>query len=296
MIKVYNRKTGKYEIEKVAGESYINWIYSSPKGMKFLELFLKKKLASDLCGYYCNRVISRTRIKKFVKEFKIDMSRFEIPKGNYRTFNEFFHRKLKNRYTSSVKDKSVLISPCEGRILAYENIDINKLIQIKGITYSLGELIGEDSISPCYENGCCLIVRLCPSDYHRFHFVDNGVCSQTTKIKGAYYSVNPTSISKINKIFCSNKREWSTLHSQNFSDVLYVEVGATFVGSIIQTYQDSQKVSKGDEKGYFKFGGSTVILFLKEGVVKIDKDIVEQTALGIECYVKMGERIGLATG
>ncbi|TGE32161.1 phosphatidylserine decarboxylase [Desulfosporosinus sp. Sb-LF] len=295
MIKVYNRKTGNCEIEKVAGESYINWIYSSSMGMKFLELFVKKKLASNLCGYYCNRVISRTRIKKFVDEFKIDMSRFEIPKGDFRTFNEFFHRKLKADYRPDVKDKSILISPCDGKILAYEDIDIKKLVQIKGITYSLGELIGADSVSSKYAKGSCLIVRLSPSDYHRFHFVDDGVCSQTTKIKGFYYSVNPTSINKINKIFCSNKREWSILRSDNFGEVLYVEVGATFVGSIIQTYMENRNIRKGDEKGYFKFGGSTVILFFKDGVVKVDKDIMEQTAKGIECSVEMGERIGLAT-
>ena len=293
MIKVYNRRTRNYEIEKVAGESYIKWIYSSPMGMTFLELFVKKKIASNLSGYYCNRVISRKRIKKFVNEFKIDMSRFEIPKGNYRTFNEFFHRKLKE--VPGVKDKSILIAPCDGKILAYKAIDIKTLIQIKGITYSLGELIGEDSLSSNYALGSCFVVRLSPSDYHRFHFIDDGVCSQTTKIKGFYYSVNPTSINKINKIFCSNKREWSILHSENFGEVLYVEVGATFVGSIIQTYENQKKVSKGDEKGYFKFGGSTVILFLKEGVVSVDKDLLEQTAKGIECSVKMGERIGLAT-
>lgn len=292
MIKFYNRKTGTYEIEKVAGEVYINWMYSSPLGMKILELLVKRKLTSRICGYYCDRAISKLKIKKFVEEFKIDMTCFEIPEKGFKSFNEFFYRKLNKEMLNLSWAKNILISPCEGKILAYENIDIKMLIQIKGMTYSLAELIGDDSVAPDYDEGSCLIVRLSPADYHRFHFVDQGICSPTTKIKGLYYSVNPTSINRINKLFCSNKREWSILHSENFGEILYVEVGATFVGSIIQSYNHHRKVKKGEEKGYFKFGGSTVILFLKKDVIKMDQDIIEQTAMGIECRVSMGEGIG----
>lgn len=292
MIKFYNRKTKKYEIEQVAGESYINWIYSSPLGMKILELFIKKKMISRICGYYCDRVMSKTKIKKFVDEFKIDMTCFDLPEKGFNTFNEFFYRKYKKEKIHIASDKNSFIAPCDGKILAYENIDVNRLIQIKGVTYSLSELIGQDFIDSNYAGGSCLILRLCPSDYHRFHFVDHGTCSSTTKIKGYYYSVNPTSLNRIDKIFCSNKREWSILNSENYGEILYVEVGATFVGSIIQTYNDHETVKKGDEKGYFKFGGSTVILFLKKDVCKIDKEILEQTAKGMECSVGMGERIG----
>lgn len=292
MIKVYNRKTKKYELELVAGASYLNWIYSAPLGMKILELFVKKKMASRICGYYCDRAISKVKIKKFVDEFKIDMTRYETPDKDFRHFNEFFYRKLKKDKLHIDRDDNSFISPCDGKILAYEAIDIKLLIQVKGLTYSLAELIGQESIASNYAEGSCLIVRLSPADYHRFHFVDQGTCTPTTKIKGFYYSVNPTSLSRINKIFCSNKREWSILNSENYGEILYVEVGATFVGSIIQTYKSNEKVKKGDEKGYFKFGGSTVILFLKKGVVKIDKDILEQTAKGRECSVSMGERIG----
>jgi len=292
MSKFYNRKTGKHEVEQVAGEAYIQWMYSTPLGMKILELFVKKKMASRICGYYCDRAISKLKIKQFVDDFKIDMTSFEMPEKGFRNFNEFFYRKMKKGKIQIASDDTEFISPCDGKVLAYENIDISMLIQIKGLTYSLAELLEQDSIHINYAEGSCLIVRLSPSDYHRFHFVDDGTCSPTTKIKGYYYSVNPTSISRINKIFCSNKREWSILKSENFGEILYVEVGATFVGSIIQTYNNEQKVKKGDEKGYFKFGGSTVILFLQKDVCKIDKDIIEQTKKGIECSVSMGERIG----
>ena len=292
MTKFYNRKTEEYEIELVAGENYINWIYSSPLGMKLLELFVKKKIASKIFGYYCDKATSKLKIKRFVKEFNIDMTSFEIPEKGFNNFNEFFYRKLKKDKIHIASDENSFISPCDGKILAYENIDIKMLIQIKGMTYSLAELLGDDSIASNYAEGSCLIVRLSPANYHRFHFVDHGTCSPTTKIKGFYYSVNPRSLNRINKIFCSNKREWSILNSVNFGEIVYVEVGATFVGSIIQTYNNNEKVKKGEEKGYFKFGGSTVILFLKKDVCKIDKDILAQTAKGMECNVRMGERIG----
>lgn len=138
-----------------------------------------------------------------------------------------------------------------------------------------------------------MILRLCPTDYHRFHFFDSGVCEQTRKIEGHYYSVNPVALQKVQKLFCQNKREWSIFHSNNFGEVVYVEVGATCVGSIIQTYTPGEKVKKGDEKGYFKFGGSTVVLFFEKDKITIDKDILNQSAQGYESSVLFGETIGL---
>lgn len=293
MIKYYNRKENKYELEKVAGEKYLNWSYSSPSGKGLVELFLKKKLFSKLYGSYCDTPISSRKVNGFIKDFNIDMSMYEIPNGKYSSFNEFFIRALKPGARVIDKNENVLISPCDGKLSAYENINLNDLVQVKGFTYSLKELLQDNELSNLYEGGTCLIFRLCPTDYHRFHFIDNGVCSHTTKIKGHYYSVNPVALRGVDKLFCQNKREWSIFHSENFGDVIYVEVGATCVGSIIQSYSPDIKVIKGDEKGYFKFGGSTVILFFKKDVVKIHEDLLSQTQLGFEISVLLGEKIGL---
>ena len=211
----------------------------------------------------------------------------------YSSFNDFFIRTLKPNARVIPKNNNILISPCDGKISAYENIDLDGLIQIKGYTYSLKELVQDNEIYNLYKGGTCLIFRLCPTDYHRFHFIDDGVCSDTTKIKGHYYSVNPIALKNVKKLFCQNKREWSIFHSDNFDDVLYMEVGATCVGSIIQNYIPGSKVTRGSEKGYFKFGGSTVILFFKKDVVKIQDDLLNQTQLGFETSVLMGEKIGL---
>lgn len=293
MIKYFNRKTKSYEVENVAGGNYLKWTYSSPLGLNFLELLVKKKLFSKLYGSFCDSPLSKRKIHKFIKEFNIDENEFKSSKSNYKCFNDFFYRALKEEARPVDSNTHTLISPGDGRITAYVNIDINNLVQIKNLTYSLKELIKNENLAEKYIGGTCLILRLAPTDYHRFHFLDWGVCEETKKIQGHYYSVNPIALEKIPKLFCENKREYSIFHSDNFGSVLYVDVGATCVGSIVQTYTPYEQVVKGEEKGYFKFGGSTIVLFFEPNKVRIDKDILEQTAKGFETKVNMGEKIGL---
>ncbi|MBU5317045.1 phosphatidylserine decarboxylase [Clostridium bornimense] len=292
MIKIYNRESKNYEIEQVLGENYIKWTYESPIGKSFLNIFLKRKLFSKIYGFFCDSKSSRKKIDSIINEYNIDMNESIKQSKDFESFNDFFTRKLHNDARPISQNLNEFISPGDGRLLAFENIDLENIVQVKGFTYSLKELINDDSIAKKYENGTCLILRLCPVDYHRFHFVDDGIISQTNKIKGFYYSVNPIALSGIKKLFCKNKREWSILNSTNFGDVLYIEVGATCVGTIKQTYSPNTKVSRGSEKGYFKFGGSTVILFLEKNKVKIDDDILSETKKNIETKVKMGETIG----
>lgn len=293
MIKIYNRKTKDYEVENVAGLNYINWSYSSPVGKGMVELFIKKKMFSRIYGLYCSSRLSKKKIPKFVEEFDINTELCKKNIHEFRNFNDFFSRTLVDSARPIDKSSNSLISPGDGRLFAFENIDMNALVQVKGFTYSLRELISNDAIANRYENGTCLILRLCPTDYHRFHFIDDGVCSATKKIKGSYYSVNPIALEKVPKLFCKNKREWSIFSSKNFGEVILMEVGATCVGTIIQSYQSNKTVTRGEEKGYFKFGGSTTILFFKKDTVKIDDDIIEQTKKGFETQVSMGETIGV---
>lgn len=292
MIKIYDRQTNDYEIEKVAGDKYLNWLYSSHLGMSLLELFIKKKLFSKLYGKYCDSPLSKKKVKNFINEFNIDMSISEKDSEDFSSFNDFFYRKLKAFARPINLDKNFLVSHGDGRLLVYENIDLENVIQVKNLTYSLRELIGNDKIADKYIGGTCLLLRLCPLDYHRFHFIDDGICGETKELNGSYYSVNPVALDKIERLFCQNKRQYSIFHSENFKDILYVEVGATCVGSIIQTYKANKSINKGDEKGYFKFGGSTVILFLEKNTVEIDADILRHSKEGIETKVLMGETIG----
>jgi phosphatidylserine decarboxylase len=175
---------------------------------------------------------------------------------------------------------------------AWNDIDYKKIIQIKGMSYSLSELIQNEELAKEYQGGTYLILRLCPVDYHRFHFFDSGICGASKKVKGEYYSVNPVALKKIPEVFCRNKREYSIFKTDNFGKVLYVEVGATSVGSIIQTYVPDSRIQRGEEKGYFKFGGSTVLLFFQKNKVIIDKEIIDQTNKGFETKIIAAETIG----
>jgi len=288
-----DRKTGEKKEEKIAGEAYLKWIYENPLGMSFLELFIKKKIFSSIYGKLQNTKFSSKKIDKFINELGIDLD--EAEKSNpveYKSFNEFFSRKLKPGARPIVSDKNVIISPADGRLMAYQNIDKNGIIQVKGSYFNLYELFNNKDLALEYDKGTCIIVRLCPSDYHRFHFPDSGLPKKTKKVKGYYYSVNPISLKKIPKVYCQNKREFTEFHSDNFGKIILMEIGATCVGSIVQTYDYDKYVYKGNEKGYFKFGGSTVIIFLKANIVQIDKDILENTKNGYETLVSMGEGIG----
>ena len=163
MIKFYNRKTKQYETEQVAGDKYLTWTYTSPLGMTLLEIFVKKKLFSKLYGWYCDSRLSRKNILKFISEFHLDVSTFKNPVESFKSFNEFFSRELNSDARPFDKEEDILISPGDGRLMAYENIDLNNIIQVKGITYSLRELINNDEIADKFALGTCLVFRLCPT-------------------------------------------------------------------------------------------------------------------------------------
>ncbi len=293
MIKYFNRQNGTHEVENIAGGKVIGAIYNTSLGKGLLNLIIKRKILSTLYGKLCDTSISRLFIKKFVKNFDIDINQFEKGLTEYSSFNDFFYRKLKHNGRNICYEKTNLISPCDSKLLAIENIDEYSTFKVKGFEYKLEDLINNKELSNDYKNGCCLIFRLCPTDYHRFHFIDSGFCHKTHYIKGNYFSVNPIALSQIGKIFCENKREYSVFKSDNFDAVLYVEIGATFVGSIIQTYEENHPINRGDEKGFFKFGGSTVMLFFKKNIIKIDDDIIINSNNGIESSVRLGEKIGV---
>ena len=292
MIKVFNRKNKQLEIEKVAGEKILNWLYISPIGKNLLELIVKKKLTSKIYGSYCDLSLSAKKIPSFVTDLDIDMSIYKKNLDEFTSFNDFFTRELKSQYLNFNSENKYLTSPCQSRVLAYTNINNSSILNIKGFNYSLNDLLQDEETSSNYECGTCMIFRLCPTDYHRFHFIDSGICEPTHNITGSYYSVNPISLEKMKKVFVENKRQWSILKSDNFDDIIYIEVGATCVGSIIQSYSPNTYVKRGDEKGYFKFGGSTVILLFKKDSVIIDDDILENSKNNIETLINVGEIIG----
>lgn len=287
-IKYYDRESGHLKTEKVAGEKWLVWLYYNPIGEASLWVLAKRKLISTLYGNMMDRTNSAKKILPFIEEFDIDMS--QAQEQHYKTFNAFFTRKLKPDARPIDTSTISVVSPADGKILAYADIRNTDFI-VKGKRFNVSSFLDSSELAQKYHDGSLFIVRLAPVDYHRYHFPLSGSLSQNIKIKGDYYSVNPFALRKKTEIFCLNKREYTIVSNSIFGDVIMAEVGATMVGSMVHTFKGSY-VTKGDEKGYFKFGGSTVVLLFEKNKIRIDEDLLINTAKGYETTVKMGEKIG----
>lgn len=287
-IQYYDRESSQLKTEKVAGEKWLVWLYNNPIGKATLWTLVKRKLVSSIYGNMMDRNSSAKKIRPFIEDFNINMEIAQIQ--HFNNFNDFFTRKLKKNARPIDTSSRIVVSPADGKILAYADIS-NSWFFIKGYRFDVYSFLDNPDLAKKYRNGSLLIIRLAPMDYHRFHFPVSGNVSQAKKIDGDYYSVNPFALRKNAEIFCLNKREYSILTNPLFGDVVMCEVGATMVGSIIQTYKE-KVVQKGDEKGYFKFGGSTVVLLFEKDKIHIDTDLLINTSKGYETSVKMGERIG----
>ena len=287
-IKYINRESGELRTEKVLGEYWLNWLYSNPLGELSLELIVKRKIVSELYGNRMDSPESANKIDEFVKNYDIDISIAQ--KQIFDSFNDFFYRKLKEGSRSIDTSKYSITSPADGKILVYNNIDNQDFI-VKGYRFNLNEFLQNEELANEFKGGSLMIVRLCPTDYHRYHFPYAGSINGGTDISGDYYSVSPLAIKKNIEIICINKRAYLEVENKDFGKYIIAEVGATMVGSIIRTYND-KNIEKGEEMGYFKFGGSTIILIFPKDKITIDKDLIDNTINGLETEVQMGEKIG----
>ena len=289
-IQYYDRQSDLLKTEKVAGEKWLVWLYNNPVGEATLWALAKRKVVSSFYGNKMDRPSSTDKIQPFVDEFDIVMSNAQ--KQEFNSFNDFFTRKLKNTARPVDTNASVVVSPADGKILAYANISNSDFI-IKGYRFDIFSFLNNTRLAQNYLGGTLVIIRLAPFDYHRFHFPMSGSVSPITRIDGDYYSVNPLALRKMTEIFCLNKREFTIISNPLFGDVVMTEVGATMVGSIVQTYTGNL-VKKGEEKGYFKFGGSTVVLLFEKNKICIDEDLLINTMKGYETVIKVGERMGVS--
>lgn len=281
--KIKNRNNE--EIKKIKEDNTTLFLYNTFLGRILLKI-LTLKFITYLSGLFLSTRLSILFIKPFAKKNNLDLSDYEEVK--YKSFNEFFARKIKEGSRPINKNKDILISPCDGKLSVYK-IDKDKEFIIKGTPYKINELIN-NSIANEYSNGYICIIRLCVDDYHRYSYIDNGYKDKNVYIKGIFHTVRPIVLKNYN-IYKRNAREWTILHTENFGEVIHIEVGALMVGKIVNHHK-KHKFKKGEEKGYFKFGGSTICLLFKENKVKIDDDLIVNSNNNIETIIKLGEQIG----
>jgi phosphatidylserine decarboxylase len=296
-IKYYNRITNKIEQEIVYGDKFIEWLYKTPSGKNFSHLICKAPI-SKIYGAIQDLAFSQKKINPFIKNFNINMNDYLPEEGRniespYSTFNQFFIRRFKNGKRPIVANVNEMAAFAEARYYGYENLLSNETIPVKGVNLSSSNLLNHSKWSDLFFEGPLCLARLCPVDYHRFHYPDDGIVLDNYRIHGDFHSVNPLALKAKEDIFITNERHVTILETKNFGKLAYIEVGATCVGKIIQSKPlfHNQSFKKGEEKGYFLFGGSTVIVLGEKGKWKPADDIIKNTKNGIETYLHLGTTV-----
>lgn len=283
----WNRRTARVEKEQVYGDRVIQWIYGTTPGQILADRVLSKAFLSRIYGMYQSSGLSKRKIQPFIQEFKIPMEDFQP--GPYPTFNDFFIRPFRAGARPVTHLQNEMPAFAEARYLGFEKITADQKFPVKGSQMSASALMGNEKLAKPFQGGPLLLARLCPTDYHRFHFPDTGTPQESYAVHGDLHSVNPLALRAKGDILMSNERNISILETQNFGKLAYIEVGATCVGKIVQSHPQKDPFVRGDEKGYFLFGGSTVIVLGEPGAWKPDADLLEQTSLKRETLVRLGE-------
>lgn len=264
----------------------IQFLYRNPVGQQLIKLLICPCI-SKAAGRLLSTRLSAVLVRRFVRRNRLDMS--DYPKRTYRSFNDFFTRQIRPERRPIDRAPEHLIAPCDGKLTA-ALITEEAHVTIKGVTYTLEGLLQDRELAARYRGGWLLLFRLSVDDYHRYCYVADGYQSDEIRIPGVFHTVSPHAAGR-RAIYRENTREYALLETAEFGTILQMEVGALLVGKI-NNFHEQESVRRGQEKGMFQFGGSTVVLLLERGRLVPDADIRRNSAAGEETVVKMGEKIG----
>jgi len=294
-IKYFNSYTGEMETESIYLEGFLRWTHNTFLGRLALHALIKRAAFSRWAGWKMDRPSSRKYVQTFIEKYGVDVSEFAEPPKTFRSFNEFFYRKLKPEARPICAAPNAAVFPADGRHFGFSDVSAINTIFIKGEQFDLSALLLSSELARRYRHGTLILSRLSPVDYHRFHFPVDGVSSGPTRINGHLDSVNPITLRRGLRVLCENRRSITHIESPQFGIVTMVEVGATGIGGIEYTYTPGIPVRKGDEKGYFKFGGSSLATFFERGCITLAEYLINNTCDAIESYARMGDCMGHAT-
>ncbi|KAM1135321.1 hypothetical protein EV2_045492 [Malus domestica] len=297
-IVVFDRRT-KRLVEELIDEKIVlsmRAIYQSKLGLGLLDTGAKELLQSisEKQGRKMNSVESAKDIPKFDQ---INLADVKHPLEHFKTFNEFFVRELKPgaRPIACMDRDDVAVCAADSRLMAFKSVDESLRFWIKGRKFSIHGLLGKDQCSSGFIDGSLVIFRLAPQDYHRFHFPVSGTIQKIVNIPGCLYTVNPIAVnSKYCNVFTENKRVVSIISTAEFGKVAFVAIGATMVGSVTFSKKEGDHIKKGEEFGYFSFGGSTVICVFEKDAIEVDEDLLSNSARSLETLVSVGMKLGVS--
>lgn len=281
-------RDGKTIKQKNGQDRILEVLYGTVAGRLLLKP-LTAPVVSKLAGVFLSTSLSCVLIKPFIKKNNIDMTQYEP--ANYKSYNDFFTRKIKKKLRPVDENPMHFISPCDSKCTVLPITKESRFV-LKHTMYTVASLLKNEKLAKEYEGGYAMIFRLTVDDYHRYCYVCDGMKEDNVHIPGVLHTVNPLANDYF-PIYKENTREYSILHTKEYGDIVMMEVGALLVGKIVNHHR-KYRVFRGQEKGYFEFGGSTVVLLVKKDTVRVDADILDNSASGIETVVKFGEKIGEA--
>lgn len=268
-------------------DRFLEWMYGTRPGRLLVKLMIRPGV-SRAAGWLLDRHVSALAVRPFIRKNHICMDDFE--RRRFRSFNDFFTRRVLPGKRPVDDAPAHLIAPCDSKLTVYD-IRPDSRFRVKGTEYTLEGLLQSKELAETFLGGTLLLFRLTVGDYHRYTYIDSGFVTGSTRIPGVFHTVNPAAASRC-PIYRENTREYSLLESLRFGTVLQMEVGAAMVGRIVNA-PGSRNVRRGEEKGRFEFGGSTVIVLLQKGRAMLDADLLRNTAQDAETVVRLGERIGI---
>jgi phosphatidylserine decarboxylase len=296
-VMIYNRAAGRLEPEIVLGEGLMRLLYGNRAGGVLADVVLTRRFFSRLVGWLHRSSPSRRKIAGVAARLRIDLSECEKRVEEFTSFDDFFTRALRTDARPIDRRPEAVVSPCDARLLAFPAVARDLVVRVKGSAVSVRALVADERLAESHGCGTLLLYRLCPADYHRFHFPEDCVPGPAVRIAGKLHSVHPLALVTGRRILDTNLRERTILESRNGAGtIVMVEIGALCVGSIVQTFAPGVAARRGDEKGMFRFGGSTVAVLYEPGRVRVDKDILEHSAAGVETLVRVGMAVGAYVG
>lgn len=285
-VKIYNPLTKKIEAEDVCQEAFLRFLYEKRLGKFMLWALVKRRIFSALAGLWADLPISRGAARNFIKNHAIRIAEFKKSPEEFKSFNDFFTREIRPETRPVSGGKNDISFPADARNLAIPNIGLCDAFYAKGQKFNLAEFLGDANLAARFEGGAMLISRLCPLDYHRFHYPVSGRIAARKKIGGALYSVSPIALAKNIEYLCQNKRVLNLIELESGKMCAVVQIGATNVGGIINFAEVGAEARRGDAMGMFKFGGSCVITIFEKGSAVFDGELIKTSAAQLE-YLSM---------
>jgi len=298
---VIDRASGNQIEEKIPDyiKVAMRVMYATSTGRFVVEHEAKRILhhMSEQQGKKYGSESSKKEIEPFINFYSLNEDENLKKKESFKNFNEFFYRELKKsaRPIDSPDNGKLAVIGCDSRANVFVTVTEATKLWIKGQKFTIKSLISsndDEKLAEEYKNCSVVIFRLAPQDYHRFHSPVNATVESITRIDGTYYTVNPIAVRRDVDVYTENVRLRIILNSPEFGKIIYMAVGATLVGSIINTKKVNEKVKKGEELGYFAFGGSTVICLFKENSIKFSDDLLTNSSKPLETLVKVGQPLG----